>query len=182
MNNKIINALAFLGGAAIGSLVTYYFVKDKYAQIANEEIESYKAELAEAREYLKLNANEEEATLEEIEKYRAAVAKYNYNGIDESVYEALGGDKYVIAPEDFGGEDDEYTQVSLTYYADDILTDEAGNVINNVDELIGKESLNTFGEYEDDSVYVRNETLGTDYEILRDLRNYSDMDFVDGDE
>lgn len=182
MNNTLKNALAFLGGAAIGSLVTYYFVKEKYEKIANDEIEQYKAELAEAREYLKLNKDEEEAALEEIEKYREITAKYDYNGIDESVYETLGNDKYVIAPENFGGEDDEYEQVSLTYYADDILTDIAGNIIDNVDELIGKESLNTFGEYEDDSVYVRNETLGIDYEILRDLRNYSDMDFVDGDE
>jgi len=180
MNNKVINALAFLGGAAIGSLVTYYFVKDKYEKIAKEEIDCYKQELDEARKYLELNSMEEEATLEEIEQYKSAAAKYDYNGIEsttaESVYAAFGPDKYVIAPEDFGGEDDEFKQVTLTYYENGVLVDDLTNAIQNIDELVGKENLESLGEFDDYSVYVRNESLETDYEILFDPRPYMEVD------
>ena len=81
---------------------------------------------------------------------------------------------YVIPPERFG-ELDEYTTISLTYYADNILADEDDRYIDNVDDIVGRESLEHFGEYEDDSVFVRNDRLKCDYEILLDQRNYSDV-------
>lgn len=43
-----------------------------------------------------------------------------------------------------------------------------------IQQSIGFESLGHFGEYEDDSVFVRNDRLKTDYEILLDEENYSD--------
>ena len=49
------------------------------------------------------------------------------------------------------------------------------SVIRNVDKVVGKGSLNTFGEYEDDSVFVRDDDKKIDYEILRDTRTYSDV-------
>lgn len=49
------------------------------------------------------------------------------------------------------------------------------NIIRNVDEIVGEESLDHFGEYEEDTVYVRNEELETDFEILKDDSNYRDM-------
>lgn len=48
-------------------------------------------------------------------------------------------------------------------------------MITNVDEIVGEESLDHFGEYEEDTVYVRNEELETDFEILKDDSNYRDM-------
>ena len=81
---------------------------------------------------------------------------------------------YVIAPEDFGNMDD-YDTVSLIYYADHVLADDDDREIEDVDEIIGLDSLETFGEYEDDSVFVRNDILKCDYEILLDPRNYSDV-------
>ena len=87
---------------------------------------------------------------------------------------------YVISPDEFGNEFD-YEEVSLTYYADGVLTDDQDNIIEDVDGLVGLDSLNHFGEYEDDSVFVRNDALQTDYEILADLRNYSDICTVFGE-
>ncbi len=81
---------------------------------------------------------------------------------------------YVIPPEDFGEEGD-YEIKSLTYYADGVLTDDWDNVIEDIDELIGEESLTHFGEYEDDSVFVRDDQMKIDYEILRDVRNFADI-------
>ena len=44
-----------------------------------------------------------------------------------------------------------------------------------IEETIGKDSLTHFGEYEDDSVFVRNDRLKVDYEILMDQRGYADV-------
>lgn len=82
---------------------------------------------------------------------------------------------YVISPDEFG-EKDGYESVTLTYYADGVLTDYFDNVISNVDEVVGFDSLDHFGEYEDDVVFVRNEKMETDYEILRDLRDFNESD------
>ena len=42
MNNKIIGMIMFTVGAAVGSAVTWKFVKTKYEMIADEEIKSVK--------------------------------------------------------------------------------------------------------------------------------------------
>ena len=65
--------------------------------------------------------------------------------------------------------------ISLRYYGDKVLTDEDDVIITNVDEIIGEDSLTHFGEYEDDSVFVRNDEMKADYEILLDLRKYYDI-------
>lgn len=63
----------------------------------------------------------------------------------------------------------------MTYYADQVLVDENDEMIEDVEEMVGFESLNHFGEYEDDSVFVRNDAKKCDYEILLDQKLYSDV-------
>ena len=43
-----------------------------------------------------------------------------------------------------------------------------------IEECVGLDSLTHFGEYEEDSVFVRNDNLKIDYEILRDEDDYYD--------
>lgn len=81
---------------------------------------------------------------------------------------------YIIPPEMFDEEPD-YDAVTLTYYNDGVVADMWDEKVDDVDDTIGSDSLNHFGEYEEDSVFVRNDNLKTDYEILRDYRNYSDI-------
>ena len=80
---------------------------------------------------------------------------------------------YVISPAEFG-EIEEYTKVSLTYFADGVLADELNEPVDNVEEIVG-DALEHFGEYEEDSVFVRNDAKRCDYEILQDLRNFKDV-------
>ena len=80
---------------------------------------------------------------------------------------------YVITPEEFG--DSDYAIISLTCYTDGTVTNEKNKIVANVDELIGLDSLDHFGEYEDDSVFVRNDALQIDFEILKDWRDYSEV-------
>ena len=49
--------------------------------------------------------------------------------------------------------------------------------------MVGEDSLEHFGEYEEDAVYVLNDLIKTDFEILLvESRYYEDDDDVDDDE
>lgn len=197
MNCKTINVLMFAVGAVIGSAVTWKVIKTKYEKIAQEEIESVKEAFSDRLsnlqeqidDYVEADAAEEWTDraskidwseledLNEEESESADVEREEYARITSIYNTEKGGVKtmakrpYVISPDDFG-ELDDYNRISLTYYADGTLEDEDREVIDDVDDLIGADSLMHFGEYEDDSVFVRNEYLRTDFEILKDYRTY----------
>ena len=201
MNNKFTSFMMFIFGAAIGSVVTWQYVKKKYEQIAQEEIDSVKETFSRnAKLEVKSKDNEPEEnnnirTIVERTKDKPNVTEYaallrkqgytNYSNTDslsedsnvfeEEMDENMINDKpYVISPDEFG-ELDDYDTISLTYYADQVLTDENDEPVEDIEGTVGFESLNTFGEYEDDSVFVRNDRLKCDYEILLDQRKYSDV-------
>ena len=87
--------------------------------------------------------------------------------------ENSGDVPYVISPDEFD-ELDGYTAISLTYFADGVLSDENGVIIDDVEEIVG-DGLNHFGEYDEDAVYVRNDAKRCDYEILKDERKYAEF-------
>lgn len=189
--NKLV---VFVAGAAIGSLVTWKLVKAKYEQIANEEIESVK-EVFQKRYSEKFILNETqsepngdtETDPEAVKAYNELLEKLKYANIDvDELLTKKGGstviDKpFVISPEEFG-EDPNYATESLTLYADGVLTNEADEIIDDIEDLVGEDSLTHFGEYEDDSVFVRNDNLQTDFEILRDLDTYKETHPDQGDD
>ena len=84
---------------------------------------------------------------------------------------------YVISPEDFDAIEG-YGTVSLTYFADGYLVDEAEDTLYEAEDIaasVGEDFMNHIGEYEADSVHIRNDDTETDYEILTDLRRYQDV-------
>ena len=67
---------------------------------------------------------------------------------------------------------------SLTYYEEDeTLTDERETILNNIEEVVGIGNLNNFGLGSGDHnvLYVRNEKLQTDIEIVRDPRSFQEV-------
>lgn len=80
---------------------------------------------------------------------------------------------YIINETDVGDKMD-YDLIHLTFYADHILTDDANLPIKDIDEIVGPEALKCFLNEFINIVYVRNERLGCDFEICRDLRRYAD--------
>lgn len=83
---------------------------------------------------------------------------------------------YIITSDEFTNENLHYDKVTITYYSeDDVLADENEEIISDTDYLIGDDSLTSFGEGCDDPdiVYVRNERISTDYEIIRVYKSYS---------
>lgn len=189
MNCKITNVFMFAAGAAIGSAVTWKILKDRYERIVQEEIESVKEVFSnmnntqeqsddcdpeEEEEPHQINWDElenlDEENDEDLEEYANLTNLYSSEkGGAEKVEVAK---PYVISPYDFN--ENGFRTMELTYYADDVLEDEDHEIVTDVDELLGVGSLNTFGEYEDDAVFVRNEYLGIDFQILRDPRTYKE--------
>ena len=171
--NKI---FIFTLGAAVGSVVTWKLVKDKYARIAQEEIDSVKEVFSrrnKPEEPVEEKDEEPVPEPEEVAEYKSIINNCGYSVVER--VETMHDKPYVIEPEIFG-EDPDYETISLTYYADGVLTDENNCIIDpgEIESLIGEESLDHFGEYEDDSVFVRNEERKRDYEILAVPGNYDD--------
>lgn len=193
--NKFAGVAAFFAGAAVGAAASWYFTKNKYEQIAQEEINSVKEAFLgapceeEEQEEGSPSEDEEDSSDEvhtpvvaekpSIEEYVAMVEDRGYTKYSDAEKKEVkpmevNKKPYVIPPEEFG-EIDDYGTCSLTYYADKVLADELDEMVENIEDAIGFESLTHFGEYEDDSVFVRNERLKCDYEILLDVRKYTDV-------
>jgi len=186
--NKTINFMMFVLGVAVGSVVTWRYVEKKYEQIAQDEIDSVK-EVFSKRETEFTEDTEVQIKADNAKKkpsvieYAAWLRKRGYTNYSDMVdekpeevkEEPMSVDKpYVIAPEEFG-ELDDYETISLIYYTDQILADDNDVIVDDIEDVVGFDSLNSFGEYEDDSVFVRNDRLKCDYEILLDQRKYSDV-------
>ncbi len=204
---KLSTVIAFFAGAAVGGATVWYITKERYAQLAEEEINSVKEAYAH-REQKKEKVDEvmqwyrgegedtdepktpvvtaKLAEKESISEYvkrvqNGAPMEYSKTVVppkaetrEEPVQSENSGDvPYVISPDEFD-ELDGYTPISLTYFADGVLADEYGVIVDNVEEIVG-DGLNHFGEYEEDAVYVRNDAKRCDYEILKDERKYAEF-------
>lgn len=191
MNDKLSSVIIFCGGVFIGGFLTWDFFKTKYEKIANEEIASVKEtfEHREPRPDKNYKVEEELKGNDEYINVSPGVAERIIQIIDTNGYRnysntAIETDKkggtanmelkqpYVITPEQYEDNVD-YTKVSLTWYNDKVLEDDWGNVLD-PDDVIGSDALKTFGQYEKDSVFVRDDDEQIDYEVLLDTRSYKE--------
>lgn len=171
MNNGITKFLVFTTGAAIGSVVTWKIVKTKYERIVQEEAAALKAYYKK-----KYPVPEKQQIESEVAEYVNQVQEMGYSSeqnIEKGEPETMSK-PYVISPDEF--DENGYETISLTYYPDGVLVDDMGEIVDDVDDTVGTDSLNHFGEYEDDSVFVRNDERKVDFEILLAPRNYSDVE------
>lgn len=155
----------------------------KVEKIAEKEVEKIRKEYNDygslTKNYTSYSENKPEENNEEDEVEEDDCAQVeDEDGVEIfEVERASNSDRpYVIDPWDFGGEDG-YDTITLNYYADGVLTDDDNNVIEDeeIDDIVGKDFAEHFGEYEKDCVCVRNDRLKTDYEICRDLIEYSTL-------
>lgn len=201
MKNTLSKIFMFTAGAALGSVVTWKLLDEKYKKIAQEEIDSvkeyYRGRQDDDEEEQQTEPAKEKSSFGNEDRVKQANIVMREGYVD---YASIHAPEKIVLPEDIDpknerfdeegktvkgpyvippaefGEVFEYDQYSLTYYADGVLTYEGEDEpIEDVDDLIGKGSLDTFGQYEEDSVFVRNDLERADYEILRDLRNFSDV-------
>lgn len=85
---------------------------------------------------------------------------------------------YVINKDMFFENQSGYKQITLTWFAgDNILMDENDGVVETVAENVGERNLTRFGYLSGDTnvVYIRNERLEVDFEILLSTGHYREI-------
>ena len=173
MSYTLSKLLIFAAGAAVGSAVTWHMAKTKYEKIIQDETAELRAYYANKHTDDSEQDGENHSDAEDSE-YKKIITAYTPDAVAPKERSDTMNTPYVITPEEFGERDD-YETVSLTYFADGILADDTDQMIEDVEDTVGSDSLSHFGEYEDDSVFVRNDDLKCDYEILLDVRKFADV-------
>ena len=181
MKSTLSKFLIFAVGAGVGSLVTWKLIEARYKQIVQEEIASmdeyYRNKYGvEEPEEDSDDVNDAPDGQIDIRAYAAELAKNkytNYSGNEKSEQKEVDDVErpYVIPPVEFG-ELDGYLTRTLYYHADGVLTDDQDEIVEDADDIVGEDFSSHYGEYEEDSVFVRNDAKRTDYEILYDPSNY----------
>lgn len=200
------NAVYFVAGAAIGAVSAWFYAKQKYEKLAQEEIQCVTDAFSERLEKLARNSMQDpdvRPTPEQLEKeatkpgdrniidYAAVLSKQGYtdytkfskdeeepsvNSEPEDISDNDGNGPVIICPDDYG-DIPEYEQLSWTYFADHILTDDDYSMIESAyrDKYIGAGALEHFGDYEDDAIHVRNDKLKCYIEVVIDSRLYASV-------
>lgn len=166
--------LYFLSGAAVGAVSTYLLLKGRYNE-SEKEFYARKYDERKPKEEIKQDDATEEPTNDIAEKpdimeYAKILAEKRYSGREEAEKESA----YVISKDEFDDSDNDAE--ALIFYADGVLAYETTDeIIENADEIVGTEFKDRFGEYEEDTVFVRNDEEKIDYEIIKDKRTYEEV-------
>ena len=187
MHNGLKIIFAFALGAAAGAAVSAHLLKKHYEEIAQEEIESVKETYAELYTSEESEEECEETTENETpgEKPNVHFTLTDKTKYLEEVRDYSGRESKEVGTAPFEIMVDEYGTVyehdciELTLFADGVLVDDGYEVIDNVDEIVGKSNVCRLKDSDDDSIWVRNPVLKADYEIVKDVRNYADVDLAD---
>lgn len=197
--NKIIVAAAFGLGAVLGSAITARLVDNHYAELAQKEIDAvkevYQRKLDAIRE--KEDLENEDGSVNRASEYH--IEPQVEIGIEEVAEKSedfgyledddeptrlpevtdwtgeehwerdLMPEPYIIDKSEFATLPD-YAVIPLTYYADKILADDQGIIIEDVDRIVGADAVSKLPS--ENAVYVRNDMIKCDYEITEDERDY----------
>lgn len=184
-----INFAMFLAGVTVGAAGAWFYCKRYY-----EQIDSVKAAFAErkpdalknARKDYEDNSNESNKQKADMAKLKPDLVNYaaklqeqgytNYSNLDDGKKkneedETVVDGPYVIPPEEYGV--GSYTTIGLTYYSDGILADDEDERVENIEDTVGADFAEHFGDYEEDSVHIRNDRRRCDYEICKDNRTFA---------
>lgn len=168
----------FSTGMVAGGFVGYFICKKKYHIVSIEEV-------SEPKKIDKMAVKKEA----EEKIYEASYKKPEVDG-DEDWDEAEKVNPvepemvpYVISPDSFINEHNEYAKIVLHYYEENEVLEyeeydeaEGDDHFADIGSTIGHDAVNHFGEFEKDTVYVRNEALGNDYEVLLEHCAYDEGD------
>lgn len=191
------NLLIFLSGLTIGGAVVYGALRKKVEDRIDAEIGEIKAYYE--NKYKKVASDEEEAVNEPILDLKSEdnydrdsiVERLNYGAMfkgtkDDVIKEEMEGvtnmvtkpnsnSPVIISDDEYYG-DLEYDKVTVTYYSESKeFVSGKGTPIPYEDmiENIGDERfLEEFGQYETDTLFVRNPEQKIDYEVILEEKEY----------
>lgn len=82
---------------------------------------------------------------------------------------------YVISLEEFMQNEPEHNQITVTYYeGDDTLADERDDIIEDINDVVGRANLSLFGLASSDPniVHIRHELRKIDFEVVKSTGEY----------
>ena len=177
-DGKIIQGLLiFAAGALLGGVSVFYYVKDKFANEKDEEIKAmelyYEDKLKSAHNdgYKKAVTEQKIATLK---TYNDIVENQGYNVEKE---EEMAGKEhpvedskslpYEITPEEFDNPDNLHDTISCSFDSGlGVLIDDLTREEIDISE-VGKENLELFASRNSDTMYIRNDISGIDFEVIK---------------
>jgi hypothetical protein len=196
-------AVTFAAGVGAGYLLTKNRLRAEYEELSNSEIAEAKrfyaqlnktgeysdptilaaqlGHVVEDLEYSSTSELEDDGTDESAEKIirrreltLQVVEEVTWN--QEAEEESRSEDKpYVISKDEYFAAERDYIQTTITYYeGDDTLVDERDEPIVDTDPIVG-DALERFGHGSQDNkiVYVRNERLEVDFEVVHSDNEYT---------
>lgn len=195
--------VTFAAGAGVGFFVTRKLLEDHYAELAQEEIDSVKENLGRRNPNVVSYVNnvmkeeskyEVKSSLDETYTNGYNKVKHNYGIVSDDIVakaaasydgdtvvnstfktEEDSNNPYVISDEEFADEMPHFDKVTLYYYmTDDILTDDNEEPIVDIDDVIGYDALVTLGNEQSNTIWVRNNRISTDYEVVRLNQSYQE--------
>jgi hypothetical protein len=197
------SVLIFAAGATIGALVAYEISRRKYETEYFDDDYEPRNKIKADKDFNPGNTIDDEVKIVDISKdrYRKTIKNLGYNR-DESInpaelesppedkndeedeyesekisYDTNGDEPHIISLEEFAEEKVYYDKITLSFYEDDeVLTDEGEEIIDDPVALVGEDALQSFGVMSEDPevVYVRNDNLQIDYEIIRLSKSYQE--------
>lgn len=195
MESYVKSGISFIVGGLVGAGIAVIFLKKKYETMYNDAVRSkeqiYADLIAKNKEYLEEGGEDPEALAKlnrekpDFTEYAKALSK-NHQYVDYSKPDTTAAtndiskekanvpsDHEVIDPNYFG-EYEDYGKIFLTYYSDGVLADSDDEILEEADieNCIGLDYVDHFGEFEEDSVHIRNDRLKCYYEILEDTRTF----------
>lgn len=193
-------SIIFSVGAAIGAASTYFILKDRFNKQRNEEQardkEYYKELYSNKEETPSEKVKEkpedvevkiENAVMAEVEvkpgeepDYNDIINKLNYNQFSTKTPDMSGDPRpakkpYQISMDDYN---DDVSQIKkiISYFEDDgvCMDNDTKEVLDNVAKDIGIDNLELINTEGNDEVYIRNEQLGIDYNVVSEPGSYED--------
>ena len=186
------NLFIFSAGISIGGLMSYVITKDKYETIMNKEIEEIRKYYKDKYENIK---EDDEEKIKEKGDYREIVREYVSNHVieeedcdcddEEDNHYTIMESRDLTNGVDFDeskkieswefGEQPLYETETIILYSDGVATNDLGDVIDNLEEIMGVDQYREFKESSDESIFIRNDLLRMDYEIVKDDWRYEDL-------
>ena len=165
-------------------------VKESFAYLAEEDRK--KAEAAKNKPSIdiyteainKARAREEEAEAKKVNYSKPATIDLEDDEIEDDANTPLIDTTIIDEDTDTSQpyilkripDDEEYTRVSVTYYADGTYADSRDAEME-IEEYIGKNMMDYVSHTDKDEVFIRNEELGIDVDIIKDTRTYDEVMF-----
>lgn len=182
MKKLLFGLLIFGAGVGVGVLTTKKYYEDMMNEVIDEEVSSLRAAYSHDAQIVNdiITDNNMHAGVKVVE--REDDYDYSKYAPDKEVPDDVNiinkpepTDPYLITGNEYLDENHEYEKIGLYYYDEDqVIADDQEEPIQDLD-IIGYDIIELFIDDPNlSAIYIRNDSLETDYEIVRVIGSYAE--------